>query len=235
MKPPKVAIFLPAYKRPEYTDECLKSVMSAGKYPNTTFHFYDEGGNYEVFKRYARPHDIIVRHESPQGLRNTIIEFFESVRNTDTEYLMKLDNDVLVPNGWQESLIDILANITCDIISPNVSETQAAFKYGKDDTYELGYRPSSVVGGLWNMHRKWIDTLMFEKADTRGIRGAFALLHQIIVLNEPRPKLGWTDKVTFDDLGHWGGSHPKHIKSAEHAEYSSEVGRPVSWNVEAGR
>ena len=85
------------------------------------------------------------------------------------------------------------------------------------------------------MRPKLLQGIYFERTDTSGIRGAFSLLHQIVKMNEPTPLIGWTDKVTFDDVGHWTGTHGKHIKSDEHADYYTEVGRPVGWTVEAGR
>lgn len=229
------AIFIPAYKRPEYTEMCLESIKNSQEYPDTIFYFLDDGFNKEVFNKYKRPGDILQENESPMGLRNGIIDFIDWVKTTNIDIISKVDNDCLVPKNWFNDLVGILTKTDVDILSPNVSESQAAFKYGKDDTYELGYRPSSFVGGLWTMHTKWVKDIFFERADTKGIRGAFALLHQIIVLNETRPNIGWTDKVTFDDVGHWGGTHQQHIKSEEHAMYSTEVGRPVGWNVEAGR
>lgn len=237
----KTAVIIPAYKRPEYTEECLKSIFEAQTYDDAIFYFIDDGGNKEVFEKYRRPQDKISYHQWPIGLRNSIIEFFKWVKEErekegyDFTFISKVDNDCLVPKNWLNDLIHILETTKAEIISPNVSETQAATKYGREDTYGLGYRPSSFVGGLWTMRRTLIDSLFFEEADTTGIRGAFSLLHQIVRMNDPHPRIGWTDKVTFEDLGHWGGTHPKHIKSQDHLEYSSEVGRPIGWTVEAGQ
>lgn len=230
-----MSIIIPAYKRPSYTEQCLNSIQEAQSYDGVHFYFYDDGENSEVFKKYARPCDTIITNSRQMGLRNIIIDYFNRMKNSEYEYLCKVDNDCLVPVNWLDDLVGILDGTSVDILSPNVSESNAAFKYGKEDTYELGYRPSNVVGGLWNMRKKFIDNLTFDEADTRGIKGAFELLHEIIVLNDPRPKLGWTDKVTFQDIGYWKGSHPNHIKSEEHKQYSIEVGRDTSWNVEAGR
>lgn len=231
----KTAVIIPAYKRPEYTKECLNTLFWAQDYDNVIFYFIDDGGNKEIFEQFKRPQDILIVHDHPRGLRNSIIEFFTWVKENDIEFISKVDNDCLVPKNWLNDLIKILESTKVDILSPNVSETQAAYKYGRDDTYGLGYRPSSFVGGLWTMRRKLIDSIFFEEADTTGIRGAFSLLHQIIRMNEPQPRIGWTEKVCFEDLGHWGGTHEKHIKSEEHLAYSAEVGRPVGWTVEAGQ
>lgn len=231
----QTAVLIPAYRRPEYTDECLKSVYDAQEYKDTVIYLVDEGGNKEIMKKYKRNEDVLVLRNYPSGLRNTIIEFWDWARKNNIDVISKIDNDCLVPKNWLTDLTKILQDTCVDILSPNVSETQAAFKYGKDDTYNFGFRPSNLVGGLWTMRRHLTDGLYFEPTDTTGIRGAFPLLHQIIKLREPQPMIGWTDKVTFQDIGHWGGTHPKHIKSAEHEAYSQEVGRPIGWTVEAGR
>jgi len=232
---PKIAVLIPAYKRPEYTDECLKSIFEAQSYEDVTFYFIDEGGNKDIFMKYARPQDVVSVHTYPKGLRNSIIEFLNWAKENEVDIISKVDNDCLVPKNWLNDLIGILTSTKVEILSPNVSETQAAFKYGRDDTYGLGYRPSSFVGGLWTMRTKLIENIYFEEADTTGIRGAFSLLHQIIRMNDPHPRIGWTEKVCFEDLGHWSGTHSKHIKSEDHLAYSAEVGRPVGWTVEAGQ
>ena len=214
----------------------MKSIMESQIYENTKFYLVDDGGNGHIFRNYSNHMDsVIIENKYPRGLRNIIIDFFEWAKENNFDYISKVDNDSIVPKDWLNDLINILETTKVDILSPNVSETNAAFKYGKEDTYNFGFRPSNLVGGLWNMKRELTDNIFFERADTRGIRGAFALLHQIIILNDPRPIVGWTDKVTFQDMGHWSGTHPSHIKSEEHAKYSSEIGRPIGWNVEAGR
>lgn len=231
----KVAVFIPAYKRPEYTEKCLESVFKAQSYDDMIFYFLDDGGNKDIFQKYKRSHDMLLSRTNPKGLRTGIIQFFHWVKDTKIPYISKIDNDCVVPKNWLNDIIKIMDTTDVDILSPNVSESDAAFKYGKDDTYELGYRPSKFVGGLWTMRKRLIHDIHFEEADTTGIKGAFALLHQIIILNEPRPNIGWTDEVTFQDIGHWKGTHEDHIKSEEHYQYSIEVGRPINWNVEAGR
>jgi len=231
---PKTAVLISCYKRPEYTELCLKSIYETEDYRNVTFYLVDEGCNFDILKKYARPQDIISKHDYPHGLRNTIIEFIEWARKENIEIISKVDNDCIVPKDWLTDLINILVDCKVDILSPNVSETQAAFKYGKDDTYGFGFRPSNFVGGLWTMWTRLTDGIFLERTDTHGIIGAFPLLHQIIKLQEEKPIIGWTDKVTFEDVGHWGGSHRNHIKSEGHMAYSNEVGRPISWTVEAG-
>jgi len=201
-------------------------MFKAQKYNDVVFYFVDEGGNREIIEEYARKNDVISIHKNPQGLRNTIIEFFRWAEENEFTYLAKMDNDCLVPENWLNDLIHILKTTDRDIVSPNVMPSNAAYQYGKDG---IEFRPSDYVGGLWCMKASLINDLYFEKYQPNGISGAFNILKQIILENEA--KCGWVPKVEVQDVGHWSGTHALHIKSKEHEEYSIEVGRPVSWTA----
>lgn len=222
-------VFFSAYKRPEYTKMCLDRMAEAGPYENTQFYLVDDGGQdgtYEFMQKFPHP-SVVIKHEESWGLRNTIIEFFQHVREVQPTYISKVDNDCLVPNGWLSDLIEVMEGASAEIISPNVSETNAAYKYGMMKNKRGDFIPSKIVGGVWTMKPHVLDGLYFEKTGTNGIRGAFNIINQICA--DKDPVIGWTDKVTFEDIGHLGGTHPLHIKSEEHRVYSAEVGRPISW------
>lgn len=228
---PKIAVLIPALARPEYTAMCLESVKQAQDYDNATFYFIDDGGNAEIFNAYSRAQDIVSIHSEPEGLRNSIIEFFRWVlKEGDFDYITKIDNDCLVPKNWLNDLTKIIQDADADIISPNVSETNAAHKYGALHLRQDAFIPSRIVGGLWFMRTEMIEDIYFEQFNSQGIRAAFHIINQIIV--EKSPKIGWTDRVTYEDVGYWTGSHPAHIKSKEHALYSAEIKRRITWNVE---
>lgn len=222
-------VFLSAYKRHEYTRMCLERLAYAQTYENVLFYLVDDGsqdGTYEFMKTF--PHNSkVVFHEESLGLRNTIIEFFQFVREARPTYISKLDNDCLVPDNWLNDLTRILEEAQADIISPNVSETNAAYKYGVVKNKRGDFIPSKIVGGVWTMKPEMLDGLFFEATGTSGIRGAFNIINQITAAKDP--VIGWTDKVTFEDVGHLGGTHPLHIKNEDHRLYSAEVGRPISW------
>jgi glycosyltransferase involved in cell wall biosynthesis len=229
----KVAVFIPAYRRPEYTRFCLESIKKAQGYDNCVFYFVNDGGNDGIFEEYAREQDVVVNHTENIGLRNTIIEFFEWVKDKDFDFLSKVDNDCVVPEYWLDDLVRILVDADAEIISPNVSETNAAIKYGHLKHKIAGFIPSKIVGGVWTMKKSLIEDMSFERIGINGIRGAFNIINQIIV--DKAPKVGWTTEVTFEDVGYWAGTHPLHIKSVEHAVYSAEIGRPVSWSPDGGQ
>lgn len=225
----KTAILLPAYKRPEYTQKCVRALEDAQEYPETLFMLVDDGSNdatAEIFVKSELPKNVVIHYEN-RGLRNVLIDFIEWVRLGDFELLGVIGNDCVVPKDWLTTIERHFRITTADILSPNVFPSNAAFKFGKEDTEGLGYRPSKIVGGLWYMRRDMIEGISFDRFEVRGIKGAFNILDRIII--EKDPKIGWVTDVVVQDLGHWSGQHPEHIKSEPHRQYYEEVGRRIVW------
>lgn len=226
----RVAVLIPCFKRPEYTQKCLQSIIDAQEYRNTTFFLIDDGSQdetWEIVQSCPLSNTIKVKHDEPQGLRNVIIDFINKTRTFD--FISKVDNDCKVPKDWLTNILTVIKRGEVDIVSPNVYPSNAAFTYGFDDEKGKGFRPSRIVGGLWTMRRDLLDDVYFECLRSRGIVGAFNIIRQIVV--EKNPRVGWLETVTVEDMGHWSGDHPEHIKTLAHAMYSSEVGRKIAWNV----
>lgn len=225
--PFKVEVFLPCYKRPEYTAQCIKA-LEQSTYDNVLFHLIDDGscdGTAEILKN-AKLNKRVVVHEQNMGLRNIEINFFEMV-SKQTEFIAAVGNDCLMPKGWVDDILAVFAKTDADILSPDVNPSHVAYKLGQPDDGR-GYMPSSHVGGLWFMKRKLLDGMSYERyPNVHGINGAWELLKQIIM--EKEPKIGWVPSVVVEDIGHWSGAHPLCIKSAEHKDYYAEVGRKVIW------
>lgn len=208
MSKPKVAFFLSYYKRPEYLSMTLDSLKNQD-YENIDFY--------------------IVEDNNPNtGLRNRIIDFFESIEGKEYDFLMKGDADCVFPVDYVSKIIEAFNNTDADILSANVKPSDAAFTYGKEDKEKKGYRPSEIVGGLWNFRPSLIKDMFFERHELTGLTGAVSLLRQIVT--EKEPKIGWLPDITVQDVGHWSGQHKDHIRSKEHFEYSKEVGRAVAWS-----
>lgn len=241
MSKPRTAILIPCYRRPEYTNLCLDSVIQAQSYRYVSFYLVDDGSNDETseilknyadqIKKYFKSCEVYVFvNKENKGLRNTIIDFFEWVLSRDFKYISKIDNDCMVPSNWLDRLTDLIEEKGADIISPNVSETNAAHKFGRLNKKDGDFIPSEIVGGLWFMRTCMIRDIYFERFNSSGIRAAFNIIHQIVA--EKSPKIGWSETIIFEDIGHWGGTHPNHVKSVDHAKYSAEVGRPIAWQPE---
>lgn len=208
MSKPKVAFFMSHYKRPEYVAMTLKSLEESQEYDNV--HFY------------------IVEDENPNlGLRQRIINFFDEVRGKGYDYLIKMDGDCIVPKNYINDMVAKMQSTDADMLSPNVMPSNAAMNFGKDDLDGKGYRPSEIIGGLWCMKASLIEDMYFESHPTNGLVGAISVLKQICVEKEPR--IGWVTEIVVEDVGHWGGKHPLHLKTKEHELYSKEVGRAIAW------
>lgn len=207
----KIAIFIPSYKRYEYTKMCLDALHNA-----------------QTYTQYGLVEFCHTEDDNPNvGLRERTIDFFEYVNKNDFDLIAKVDNDCIVPNNWLDDMVKVFKNSDVDILAPNVMPSNAAFVNGCEDREKKGYRPSDIVGGVWVMKASLIKDIYFERVETLGLSGAITLLRQIIT--ETEAILGWNPEVTFEDVGHWSGKHELHIKSKDHEDYSMEVGRKIAW------
>ena len=228
----KIAILLSCYLRPEYTQKCIESLRRCEKPCEVFFYQVDDGSvdrTVDVLTNSGLP-GVVVVHPDSEGLRNRCIDFFKYANDRDFDFIGKIDNDCVVPENWITGMLDVFERSDVGILSPNVEPSNAAYTHGTEDLDAKGYRPGEVVGGLWFMRANLIKDVHFERHDTAGLLGATTLLRQI--LTEKEPKIGWVTDVTVQDIGHWSGKHPDHIKTEEHFAYSKEVGRPVAWKAQ---
>lgn len=226
----KIAILLSAYKRPEYTAKCVKSIEEAQDYPGCHFYLVDDGsmdGTADVLMGAKLSKTVMISPEN-EGLRNTCIDFFSFVNRSEFDIISKIDNDCKVPFNWLNDILDVFYSHDVDVLSPNVFPSNAAMRHGKY-VPGLPYRPANVIGGLWTMKANLIKDVLFCKHDVKGLKGAVPLLRQIVV--EHNPNMGWLPTVIFQDMGHWSGEHDDCIKTKEHEDYYAEVGREIAWHV----
>jgi glycosyltransferase involved in cell wall biosynthesis len=224
----RIAILIPCYKRPEYTKKLIEGLNKCEMVGDVTFYIVDDGSNdgtSELFTDLKHSH-VVQSNVINQGLRNVIIDFFDWAKG-DFDIIGKIDNDQEVPKDFLQGILKVFDESIVDILSPNVYPSNAAFIHGREDEGDYGYRPSKIVGGLWFMKAELIEDIIFERLDTKGFTGAFPLLKQIIAIKDP--VVGWAYRVNFEDVGHWTGNHPKHIKDLQHREYYVEVDRKMSW------
>jgi len=226
----KIAIFLPTYKRPEYTVQCIKALEEAQEYKNTSFYLVDDGSNDgtdEILKNAKLPNKTVIVYPENVGLRFNTIKFFDWAREEKVDIIGVVGNDALMPKNWLNGMLDALLNTDLDVASLNHLPSNPAFRQGQNDTEGKGYRKADNLVGLWFMDRRLTDDLVFEHSSLSGIRGSEIILRQIKIGKEPN--IGWVTSMTALDLGHWSGKAEGHIKSKAHRRYSNEIGRPVSW------
>jgi len=106
----RVQIFLPCYKRYEYTKMVLDCLNENTIYKDVQFYLVDDGscdGTKQLFfdfKR-SRSNSIIKIYDKNLGLRTRLLEFF---KESDGDYICKIDNDCLFPKGWLSGLLGII-------------------------------------------------------------------------------------------------------------------------------
>ena len=228
---PKVSVLIPCYKRHEYTKKCLDKLRENTKLEDVEFFLVDDGSDDEkktsdLLRIFAArvPNTHVIVNDENMGLRDVIIDFFE---RAEGEYLCKIDNDCLVPKGWLKGLLKVHEETDVEILSPNVEPSNAGLRNGVLEGGYLRVDSPGKMGGLWIMRRDLIENCYFEKTGNGGIGLAHAIIE--LIYTQTDCNAGWTDKVTLQDIGHWSGIHPDHIKSEDHYIYSAEVGRGVAW------
>lgn len=242
-----IAVLVPCYKRPEYTEKCIRALEKVRPVGRVSYFLWDDGSCDgtdkilrscaipdvsigSVYGEYNRSRKFLCIDGENKGLRHVIRCFlFDPCSVGHVDIIVKIDNDCVVAPDYLEKMVDKFYTTDADILSPNVLPSNAALKYGKEDTESLGYRPSKIVGGLWVMKREVIEGVEFEHHDVSGIKGAVNILYQIVI--EKEPKIGWVTDVVVQDIGHWSGMHPENIKNLEHLKYYKEVGRAVAWGL----
>lgn len=230
----RVAILVPCYKRPEYTEKCIRALELMDRPCHVKFVLWDDGSKdattHILKTAYLGDNKLVMESEENKGLRAIISSFFfDPCLMHDYDIIAKIDNDCVVPVDYLTSMLAKFQTTNADILSPNVLPSNASYKYGSADVDHLGYRPSKIVGGLWMMKRSMIEGIEFDRHDVVGIKGATNILYQIVI--EKEPKIGWLTEVTVQDIGHWSGLHPEHIKNADHLNYYNEIGREVAWGL----
>lgn len=221
---------MPCYKRPEYTQKCIKALEEAQEYPRVSFCLIDDGSGdktKDLLTNSTLPNKYIISYTKNRGLRNVMIDFFKWTRALNFDFLAVVGNDVLMPKDWLNKMLDAFEGTDADILSPNYMPSNPAYTQGEDDVKDKGYRPAKGIVGLWFMKADMIKDVHFERHNLWGIKGASRLLMQIKI--EKMPKIGWVTDVVAQDLGHWSGKHPEHIKNAKHLDYYNEVGRNLAY------
>jgi len=229
-----VDIIVPCYKRPEYTRQCLGTIQQNTVYPNVRFLLINDGsgndGTEQILHSFLDQNptnSVALRHDINIGLRNTLIEAFGVlIRGKPADYIVKIDNDCLPPAEWIRNLVWLMENNDVDLLAPDVYPSHPADRFGKEKKgSKLLF--SDTIGGNWIMKRDLLPKKGFSFTEDRTLSGAWQLMQGIIHGN--KAKTAWTKEVVLQDMGHWSGKHPNHLKSKEHFEYSKEIGREVSW------
>ena len=110
-KHPSVGIIFLTFNRLYYTRKTLPVLLESSDYP-FSIRIVDNGSNdgtVEYLKNLAHPRiEQIIFNKKNEGLVKPTKRFW---KETDAELVGKIDNDILVPNGWVDNLVDAHLNI----------------------------------------------------------------------------------------------------------------------------
>jgi len=224
---PDISMFVPCYKRWEYTLMFLQHHVELLKKEPFTFEviLIDDGNTQEYLEKCINPFlgdysnfRIQCLHQGHRGLRSAVLL---GIRACTGEFIQKNDNDCLLPEGWFTFATKILDKV--DAISPAVSQSNAKNLLLEKD--KRPFRPARFLGGVWlTTASKLAPVKRLTSAGGNGIWGGNVLSESPLIKT-----FGWSTQFVAQDVGYRGGSHRYHIKSEEHRKYSREVGRKVNW------
>ncbi|MEM9923628.1 MAG: glycosyltransferase [Cyanobacteria bacterium P01_D01_bin.50] len=199
MSKAKVTIIVSPRERFSFTRESLESI-----YEHTTIPFeliYVDGNSPGEIKQYLQDKSQekefkLVRREyylSPNQARNLAIP------HVDTQYLLFIDNDVLVSRGWLTSLLNCaeeeMATVVCPLtcIGKNIGETihlAGGEAHIVEKPQEDGTMKRKVHEKHYFVNRKVVDV----KEQLQRQKCEFAEFHCMLVRKEIFDKIGLLDE-----------------------------------------
>ncbi len=186
----------------------------------------DDGNTKEYMEKTINPFlgdypNFVVQsvNQPHKGLRAAVLL---GLRACTGPFIQKTDNDCLLPEGWFTFATKILDKV--DAIAPGSSQSNArTLRLEKD---KRPFRLGSILGGCWMVKAEKVEYAR-KKLTSAGGSGIW---NGNVILECPLIKTyGWSTEFSVEDIGYQKGTHPDHIKSAEHRAYSREIGRKVSW------
>lgn len=122
-----VSIVIPLYNQVEYTQKCMESLRRHGM-GQAEILLIDNGSTDGTGEYLATCSDVrVIRNRENLGCAGA---WNQGVRETHSEWVIILNNDVLVSSGWLEGLCEAAERKQLDIVSPSIREGE--FNYDMD-------------------------------------------------------------------------------------------------------
>jgi GT2 family glycosyltransferase/spore maturation protein CgeB len=219
-----IAVIMAAYGAIEYTRQAISSATLNAHAP---FHYYlvDNGSNDSTIDYFRQVKDAtVIRFDENQGVaRGKNAGLQEALKNESLQYIVFLDNDVIMPERWLARLREIMdAKPEVGIISPisrlsliQTSHADSVSKYllrvslaelnntgfGRDSVYEA----AESVDGTCMMVRASLARKMGLLDESFGMYGSEDVDYCIRARREGY-QVGKANKVFFE---HFGGASKK--------------------------
>lgn len=158
----KVPVMFPTWDRLGYTKQALANLVEVT--PDCQVCIYDDGstdGTIEYLDDLDSDHVVtIVNNPQRRGIDNNMDLFFSVTAGVD--YVAKIDNDTMVPEGWLDDLIAAIEATDVDVLGPSHFKNAMAKRKYLDPNKLKMVNGHSVyfnahVGGLFVAKRSWMD------------------------------------------------------------------------------
>lgn len=139
------SIVIPVYNNLVYTRQCLDSLRRAGL-PSGGVVVIDNGSTDGSHGFLAAQSDLKVIH-NPEN-RGCGFAWNQGINASTVDWVILLNNDVVLPRQWLSGLLDFAESRRCDIVSPAMCE-------GELD-YELQRHADIITNSMANAWRKGV-------------------------------------------------------------------------------
>lgn len=173
-----VLVSCSCYKRPEFTRVCLPIAIRHANYP-CTWHLYDDGSQDEtgdILTAMRRGEDVkVTLFRDRQGIGQVKNMMFKDAAERGFEYIVSIDNDLLLPYGWLADLMNTFPMSGFDVGSAWIVNDKTIWSHVGTEVAsgQRGWIPVQGFGGACVVHKTsvtkkcfWPDR-SFEYADAK--------------------------------------------------------------------
>ncbi|MEC4886413.1 MAG: glycosyltransferase [Scytonema sp. PMC 1070.18] len=203
---PKVTIVVAPRERFSYTQQSLESIYEHTEYPFELI--YVDGGSPSHIKNYladkAKEKQFqLIRTEnylSPNSARNI------GLRQVTSEYVVFIDNDVVVTSGWLKALVQCAEETKATIVSPLICQGTPVHEEVHCAGGESGVKVEikgettrrKIIEKIYKQGRKVADVLPQLQRQETGL----AEFHCMMVRTEIFQKIGLLDEALLNTKEH---------------------------------
>lgn len=156
----RVSIVIPLYNQVEYTKICLESLLPSIN-PGVRIVLVDNGSSDATAEYLANLEGVHII-KNPVNL-GCAAAWNQGVGACDSDWIVILNNDVILPSGWLDGLITFAEEQNLDIVSPAIREGEYNYDIGAYSsafmTRMRSVKRAGVVDGICFMVRRQV----FEK------------------------------------------------------------------------
>lgn len=132
-----VSLVIPLYNQVQYTQQCLKSVLSTCDIDNVEIILIDNASTDETsaYLDTLPPSVICIKNNDNKGFAGACNQ---GIRRATAPWIVVMNNDVVVTPGWLSNLLKVAVEYNLDCVSPGIREGVLNYdiiSYGEEFTH----------------------------------------------------------------------------------------------------